>query len=176
LNSKNIHVAPALKSLLMLLLLCGCIPLTAQTPAKAPVVKLEDPELYYAFFRAHTNTDLKIQSSAPAAAAELSSATAAAYHITADDLPKLTAEVRKFNVALGAWYLQQQNYLYQQKVVKKRPDMKTLVSNQWQRQRLVIDAHAGIRRALTKSNWAGLSAYINGDFATALHQLKGAEK
>jgi hypothetical protein len=110
---------------LLIFVLCSSLPLAAQTTTKAPTIKLEDPELYYAFLRAHTNTDLKIQASAPAAASQLSTTTAATYNITADDLPKLTAEVRKFNVKLGAWYLQQQVYLYQQKVAKKRPDIKT---------------------------------------------------
>ena len=120
------------------------------------------------------NTDLKIQASAPAAATSLSTSTAALYNISASDLPKLTAEVRKFNVNLGAWYLAQQNYLYQQKVAKKKPDPKVLVNNQWQRQRLVMNAHAGIRGAIQRSSWAGLHGYITGAFATSLQQAKGA--
>ena len=158
---------------LMMILLWGSLPLCAQQKG-ATQVQLEDAELYYAFLRAHTDTDLKIQASAPAAATSLSTSTAALYNISASDLPKLTAEVRKFNVNLGAWYLAQQNYLYQQKVAKKKPDPKVLVNNQWQRQRLVMNAHAGIRGAIQRSSWAGLHSYITGAFATSLQQAKGA--
>ena len=159
---------------LMMILLWESLPLCAQQKG-ATRVQLEDPELYYAFLRAHTNTDLKIQASAPAAATSLSTSTAALYNISASDLPKLTAEVRKFNVNLGAWYLAQQNYLYQQKVAKKKPDPKVLVNNQWQRQRLVMNAHAGIRGAIQRSSWAGLHGYITGAFANSLQQAtKGA--
>ena len=153
----------------------GRLPLCAQQTKAPQIAQVENPELYYAFLRAHTNTDLKIQASAPAAATSLSTSTAALYNISASDLPKLTAEVRKFNVNLGAWYLAQQNYLYQQKVAKKKPDPKVLVNNQWQRQRLVMNAHAGIRGAIQRSSWAGLHSYITGAFATSLQQAtKGA--
>ena len=117
-----------------------------------------------------------MQSAAPAAAAQLSASTAALYHVNPSELPKLTAEVRKFNVNLGAWYLDQQNYLYQQKLAKKTPDLKILVKYQWQRQRLVMNAHAAIHGAVTKTSWSGLYTYINGDFATALHAANGASK
>ena len=158
-----------------IILLWGRLPLCAQQTKAPQIAKVENPELYYAFLRAHTNTDLKIQASAPAAATSLSTSTAALYNISASDLPKLTAEVRKFNVNLGAWYLAQQNYLYQQKVAKKKPDPKVLVNNQWQRQRLVMNAHAGIRGAIQRSSWAGLHGYITGAFATSLQQAtKGA--
>lgn len=80
--------------------------------------------------------DLKIQASTPAAASQLSASTAALYNITATDLPKLTAQVRLFSTKLGAWFLDQQNWLYQQKVAKKQPDPKTLLNYQWRRQRL----------------------------------------
>jgi len=160
-------------SLTIILLSGGA--LNAQQKKAPPITNVEDPELYYAFLRAHTDTDLKIQASVPAAATSLSNSTAALYRISAADLPKLTAEVRKFNVNLGAWYLAQQNYLYQQKVAKKMPDMKVLVNNQWQRQRLVMNAHAGIHKALPKASWDGLHAYINSDFKASVQQ-KGAEK
>ena len=104
-------------ALLLLPLLFGSFALYAQP--KKPPSKPEDPELYFAFFKAHTDTDVKIQSSNAAAAASLSTSTAALYHIAAADLPQLSAEVRKFNVNLGAWYLQQQYYLAQQKAAKK---------------------------------------------------------
>jgi hypothetical protein len=144
---------------------------SAQQPS-AVHIQLEDPELYYAFFRAHTNADLKLQAATPAAATQLSASTAALYHITADDLPNLTAQVRQFNVKLGAWFLDEQNWIYQQRAAGKQLDGKTLANYQWQRQRLVMNAQAGVRGALKRSNWAGLYGYINGDFATAVHSGK----
>jgi hypothetical protein len=160
----------------VLILLGTCaspLPLAGQQQQKLAPVHLEDPELYYAFFRAHTVTDLKIQASAVPAAAQLSSTTAALYHITADDLPNLTAQVRQFNIKNGALFLQQQSYLAQQRAAKKAPDVKTLAGYQWQRQRLVMNAQAAIRGALKGSNWAGLYGYINGAFATAVHAGTG---
>jgi hypothetical protein len=132
-------------------------------------VYVEDPELYFAFFRAHTVADLKIQASATAVASQLAASTAAAYHITADDLPNLTAQVRKFNAQNGALFLQQQAYLSSVRAAKKQPDIKTLVNYQWQRQRLVMNTQAQIRGALKQANWSALYGYITGDFATALH-------
>jgi hypothetical protein len=130
--------------------------------------RVEDPELYYAFLKAHNAAVAKIQAASPAAATGLSNATAAAYHIPATDLTKLNAEVQKFNVALGAWYLDQQSYLYQQKLAKKTPDINVLVKNQFKRQRLVMNAHAGIHKALPKASWAGLYSYINNDLKASL--------
>jgi hypothetical protein len=138
-------------------------PMQAQQK-KAAVGDLEDPELYHAFFRSHTDADLKIQASSQAAASQLSSATAALYGITPDDLPKLTAAIRKFNVSMGAWYLQQQHYLSQQRAAKQPPDIKILVKNQRERQRLIMNTHGAIHAALKRSNWAALHGYINGDF------------
>jgi hypothetical protein len=51
-----------------------------------------------------------------------------------------------------------------------------LVNFQRQRQRLVMNAHGRIHGALSKPSWAGLTGYINSDFASALHQGKGAGK
>jgi hypothetical protein len=93
--------------LLLFPLLGGTFSATAQQ-VKAPLIVPEDPEIYYAFFQAHTLVDLKIQASSAASATQLSSSTAALYHVSAGDLPNLTAEVRKFNVNLGAWFLQEQ--------------------------------------------------------------------
>jgi len=160
---------------LVLISLIGGLPLSAQQK-KAPQIRLEDPELYYAFFRAHVNVDLKIQSSAAAAAAQVSSSTAAVYRISPNDLPKLTDEIRKFNVSLGDWFSKEQYYLAQQRAARKRPDIKVLVNYQWQRQRLVMNTHAAIHDAVTGSSWTGLNGYINGDFKTAQSQGKGAAK
>jgi hypothetical protein len=154
-----------------IVLSCRCVTAQQQNPVR---VSLEDPELYYAFFRAHTATDLQIRASAAPVAAQLSSSAAAAYHITSDDLPNLTAQVRKFNVKNGALFLQQQYYLSAQRAAKKAPDVKILMGYQWQRQRLVMEAHAGIRGVLKPSNWTALHGYINGDFATALQATGGA--
>jgi hypothetical protein len=169
------HPLLSLTRALMIVLVCGSLQLAAQ-PKKATKIQLEDPELYHAFFRAHTDTDLKIQASAPAAASQVSASTAALYHISAGDLPKLTDEVRKFNVNLGGWSLDVRSYLNQQKYAKRKPDMKVLINYQWQRQRLVMNAHAAIHGTLTASSWTGLYGYINGDFKTALSQSKGAGK
>jgi hypothetical protein len=164
------------KQILTLLYLCATLPLAAQQTTKLPQITTQDPELYYAFFRAHMDTDQKIQTATPAAAASLAASTASTYHISAADLPKFTAEIRKLNASLGALYATQQNYLYQQKVAKKMPDMKVLAKNQWQRQRLVMNTHGAVHKALTKASWDGLYGYINGDFKANLTAGKGAGK
>jgi hypothetical protein len=48
-------------------------------PKKMPKFVPEDPELYYAFFRAHTDTSVKIKASNAAAASQLTNSTAALY-------------------------------------------------------------------------------------------------
>lgn len=158
------------------LILCSlALDLQAQQK-KAPKIILEDPELYYAFLRAHNDVDMKLKSSTAAAASQISSSTAVLYNINPADLPNLTAEVRKFNVNLGAWYLNVQQYLATQRAAKKAPDIKTLVNYQRQRQRLVMTAHTGIHAALTPASWTGLYGYINGSFKSSLGQSKGAGK
>jgi hypothetical protein len=155
--------------------LLGTLPLDAD-PKKVDIKKLEDPALYHAFFKAHTVTDNKIKASDAATAAQLTNTAAALYHITPDDLPNLTAEVRKFNASMGALFLQEQAYLAQQRAAKKAPDVKILMKNQWQRQRLIMNAHGAIHGKLKHSNWAGLYGYINGDFENGLQQGKGNGK
>jgi hypothetical protein len=161
--------------LLMLSLVFGSFSLNAQ-PKKVSLANLEDPELYHAFFKAHAVTDSKIQASNAAVAAQLTNATAALYHMTPDEVPKLTAEIRKFNINMGAWYLQQQHYLAQQRAAKKPPDVKILIKNQHTRQRLIMNAHGAIHGTLKHSNWAGLHGYINSEFKTSVEQAKGAGK
>jgi hypothetical protein len=145
-------------------------------PKKPSSFKLEDPELYSAFFHAHTVADLKIQASTPVTAAQISSSTAALYGMNAIDFQQLTAEVRKYNANLGAWFLNEQYYLSQQRFAKKLPDMKTLVNYQRQRQRLVMSAHGRIHGALSSAGWTGLYGYINGSFKAGLNQAKVAAK
>ena len=82
--------------------------------------------------------------------------------------------MRKFNINVGAWYLQQQHYLAQQRAAKKPPDMKILIKNQHARQRLIMNAHGAVHGTLKSSNWAGLRGYINSDFKTSWQQGKGA--
>lgn len=153
-----------------IVLSCRCVTAQQQSAVR---VQLEDPEVYYAFFHAHTSVDLKIQASTAAAAAQLSASTAALYQITADDLPNLTTQIRKFNASNGALFLDEQNYLQAQKAAKKAPDPRILANYQWQRQRLVMNAQGGIRSALKRSNWSGLHGYITGAFATAVHAGQG---
>jgi hypothetical protein len=163
----------------MLCLLGGLSPAAAQPkkPSGKPApIKLEDPELYFAFFRSHDAVDKQIQASGPAAATQLSSTTAALYGISVGDLPKLTAQTRTFMTNLAAWSVQEQAYVAQQRAAKKLPDMKTLVAYRRQRQRLVMNAHGGIHGALTATSWAGLYGYINGGFKTGLKQATGAAK
>ena len=119
-------------------------------------IKVEDPELYYAFLRAHTKADLQIQAATSAVASQLSTSTAALYHINAAELTRLTTEVRKYNVNLGALYLDEQNYLHQLKVAKKQPDINVMMNYQWQRRRLVRSAHSNIHAALSQTSWSGL--------------------
>jgi hypothetical protein len=140
------------------------------------ISNVEDTELYYAFFKAHSKVDAQITASTPAAAAALSASTAALYHISTADLVKLTAEIRKYNVDLGSWCLTQQDYLYRQKAAKKTPEVKFLVNNQWQWQWLVIKAHGAIHAALPPASWAGLYSYINGDFKASLTASNGGGK
>jgi hypothetical protein len=157
--------------------ICGIVSLFAQQQKKAPpFTKLEDPELYYAFFRAHMDVDQKIQAANPAAALTLATSTASTYHINAADLPTLTSEIRKLNASLGPLYLVQQNYLYQQKIAKRMPDIKVLVKNQWQRQRLVMNTYGSVHKALPKTSWEALQGYINGEFKTSLGAGKGVTK
>src|ERR1700690_3692763 len=79
------------------------------------------PELYFAFFRSHNAVDLQIQASSAAAAAQLSSTTAALYGIGVSDLPKLTAQTRTFMANVAAWSAQEQAYVTQQRAAKKLP-------------------------------------------------------
>ena len=138
-------------------------------PSGKPVPsKVEDPELYFAFFRSHDAVDKQIQASTSAAATQLSSTTAALYGMSVSDLPKLTAQTRTFMTNLAAWSTEEQGYVAHQKAAKKMPDMKTLVVYQHQRQRLVMNTHRGIHGALTATSWAGLYGYINGGFKTSL--------
>jgi len=158
------------------LILCSLAPDLSAQQKKAPKIVLQDPELYYAFLRAHNDVDMKLQSSSAPAAAQISASTAVLYNINPADLPNLTAEVRKFNVNLGAWYLNVQQYLATQRAAKKPPDIKTLVNYQRQRQRLVMTAHGGIHAALTPASWTGLYGYINGSFKSSLGHAAGGGK
>jgi hypothetical protein len=163
----------------MLCLLGSLSPATAQPkkPSGKPApMKLEDPELYFAFFRSHNAVDQQIQASSPAAATQLSSTTAALYGISVGDLPKLTAQTRTFMTNLAAWSTLEQGYVAHQQGAKKLPDIKTLIVYQHQRQRLVMNAHGRIHGALTRTSWAGLYAYINGSFKAGLKQTAGAAK
>jgi hypothetical protein len=88
----------------------------------------------------------------------------------------LTAQIRKFNVNAGAWFLDEHAYLGQQRLAKKPPDIRVLVKYQRQRQALVMNAHSSIHGALTPAGWTNLYGYINGSFKTALSQAQGATK
>jgi hypothetical protein len=159
---------------LVWLLIFATLPLVAQ-PKPSPI-KLEDPELYFAFFRAHDALNHTIQSSTAATASQITAANASLYNISVADFPKLTAEVEKFMANLAAWQGPEQAYVNQQRAAKKLPDPKILVNYQWQRQRLVLNAYGGIHNALTTPSWTGLYGYINGAFRTSQSQGKGSSK
>ena len=158
----------------LLALFVSVWPLAAQ-PKPSPI-KLEDPELYFAFFKAHNTLNQNILNSAPATAAQITAQNASLYGISIADFPKLTGEVVKFMADFSAWQAPVRAYLNQQQAVKKLPDAKTLITYQWQRQRLVLNAYFSMHNALTPSSWNGLHAYINGPFLANQHQVKGSAK
>jgi len=154
------------KSLLVLLMTCGLTPLCSQQkPVFSPV---EDPELYFAFFRAHSAVDQQMQASTAAASATLAASTASLYQISLADLPNLTTEVRNFMSNLAAWQAPVQAYVAQQQAAKHLPDMKILIGFQTQRQVLVIATHGRIHQAITPASWTGLTGYIKGAFRLSL--------
>jgi len=153
-------------SLIVLLTVCGLSPLFGQQKPAAP--QLEDPELYFAFFRAHSAVDQQMQASPTTAAAALAASTASLYQISPDDLPKLTAAVRSFMSDLTKWQTQVQAYVAQQHGAKHLPDMKVLIGFQTQRQFLVIAAHSNVHQAITPASWSGLTGYIKGAFRSSL--------
>jgi len=169
-RDKNVR---RIAGLLAILLLVSLSSLDAQQ--KPGPIKLEDPELYLAFFRSHAAIDEVIQKGG-AAAQQATSSNSSLYHVSADDFGKLTSEVRKFMGGLAAWQAKEQAYVTQQRVAKKLPDMKILVDFMHQRQRLVMNAHGSVHGALTSASWDGLHTYINGDFQASLSQKKGAAK
>ena len=127
----------------------------------------EDPELYCTFFRAHSALDQQFQAGTASPGTTMAS-TASLYHISLDDLPKLTTEVRKFMTGLVAWEAQVQAYVAKQRAAKQLPDMKVMIDFQVQRQRLVIATHSQVHQALTPVSWSGLGAYIKGDYRRSL--------
>jgi hypothetical protein len=97
-----VKVNPFALAAVLFLLLGNSSHLAAQQ--KPGPVKLEDPEIYCTFFRSHNVVAQTIQTSTVAAGAQLSGATASLYHVSVDDLPKVTVEVQKFMVNLAVWH------------------------------------------------------------------------
>jgi hypothetical protein len=128
---------------LVWLLIFASPPLAAQK--KPSPIKLEDPELYFAFLRAHDALNQTIQASPAATAAQITAANASLYNISTADFAKLTSATQRFMTNLAAWQIQEQAYVTQQKAAKKLPDVKTLVNYQWQRQRLVMQSCGDIQ-------------------------------
>jgi hypothetical protein len=153
-------------SSLVLLTMCGLNLLFGQQRPSAP--QPEDPELYFAFFRAHSAVDQQMQASAAAVAATLAASTASLYQISPADLPKLTTEVRTFMSDLAAWEIPVRAYVAQQQASKHLPDMKVMVGFQNQRQLLVIATHSRVQQAITPASWSGLTGYIKGPFRSSL--------
>ena len=160
---------------LLLCLLAGSASRVDAQKKPSPI-KLEDPELYFAFFRSHSAVDQQIQASGPAAASQLSASTANLYGISVNDLPNLTAQVRILMANVAAWQAQEQAYLAQQKAAKKLPDMKVLVNYQRQRQRMVMNAHTAVHGSLSATSWTGLYGYINGSFKAGTAHTAGVAK
>jgi hypothetical protein len=156
-------------------LLFGCLTGGA-APKKAPQIILEDPELYFTFLQSHNSLNYKISNSAPAAAAQASSAGSAVYGVNANDFQILSNEVRKFEVALGAWMQNYEYYRATQRAAKAKPDMHALANLQAQRQRLVMNAHARIRKSMSATGWASLHGYVNGSFKASQARPSGGPK
>ena len=134
-------------------------------PKATPIpFKPEDPELYFAFFQYHGTLDQKIQAGNAAAAAQLTTNTAALYHVTPADFGKLTAEVRAHMADFAAWQVPVQAYYNKLHATKQLPDVNIVKAFQFQRQALVKARYDSIHQALSSASWNGLYAYINGDF------------
>lgn len=153
----------------LFLVLC-CLGL-APAQQKPPVIKLEDPELYFAFIRAHNDVDVRVQAlsaSDPARAQQTLTSTAAIYGVSAADVPRISEQVRGMMAQLAKWETEVKAYNTQQSARRQLPDMKTLLAFQAQRQRLVIVTRDAILRALPQASWSNLYSYINGDFQRGL--------
>jgi len=106
---------------LVLLTMCGLNLAFGQQKPSAP--QPEDPELYFAFFRAHSAVDQQMQASAAAVAATLAASTASLYQISPTDLPKLTTEARTFMSDLAAWESPLRTYVAQQQAAVAQAEL-----------------------------------------------------
>ena len=145
-------------------LLMSLYPAWSQPKATPIPFKPEDPELYFAFFQYHGALDQKIQAGSAATAAQLTSNTAALYHVTTADFGKLTAEVRAHMADFAAWQGPVQAYYNKLHANKQLPDVNIVKAFQFQRQALVKARYDSIHQALSSASWNGLYTYINGDF------------
>jgi hypothetical protein len=156
---------------LLFLLALTLLPVAAQKlPSPLSPLSLEDPELYFAFFRAHAALASKIREAQPAVAAQLASQTAALYLISDGDLARVTGEVDKFTASLAAWQVQEQKYVAQARESHQPLDMTTMIQFQYQRQRLVMTTHDSIHSAISEASWVGLHNYVNGAFKARVKQ------
>lgn len=155
----------------LFLLAITLLPVAAQKlPSPLSPSNLEDPELYFAFFRAHAALASKIRAAQPTVAVQLASHTSALYLISNADLPKVTDEVEKFMASLAAWQVQEQKYVTQARASHHPLDMKTMVRFQYQRQRLVMATRDSIHSAIPEGSWLGLHNYVNGAFKGRVKQ------
>ena len=153
----------------LLFLLAMTLPVAGQKlPSPLSQLNLEDPELYFAFFRAHAALAGKITAAEPAVARQLASRTAAIYRISDGDLPRVTEEIETFLVSLATWQVQEQEYVTQARASHQPLDMNRMIEFQYQRQRLVMATHDRIHSAIPEGSWLGLHNYVNGAFKESL--------
>lgn len=137
-------------------------------PAPYTPMKAEDPELWFAFLQAQGTINQQIQAvsaASPTRGAQLTSSTAATYHISVSDLPPLSASVGAALAALSHWRANAATYTSQLTASHQPPNLDQLRDLQAQRRRLIITGFDSIRASISASSWSGLYAYVTGVFA-----------